>query len=158
MEQLFNFGEQNLETFLFTQINANLQVELLICSNYFSTSYQHFESLDNCIVVRRGRREVKVTNGFSRSMFLQSLTSFFIYVIIRSSRQEESRKKGVLRNFAKFIGKHLCQRSATLLKKRLWHRGFTVNFAKFLRTAFLTELLRWLLLYHVIFDLLVISY
>ena len=38
-------------------------------------------------------------------------------------------------------------RSATLLKKRLWHRGFPVNFAKFLRTPFVTEHLRWLLLY-----------
>ena len=53
-------------------------------------------------------------------------------------------KKGVLRNFAKFTGKHLCQSlflnkvagltPATLLKKRLWHRCFPVNFAKFLRT------------------------
>ena len=56
-------------------------------------------------------------------------------------------KKGVHRNFAKFTGKHLCQslffdkvailRPATLLKKRLWHRCFPVNFAKFLRTPFL---------------------
>ena len=55
--------------------------------------------------------------------------------------------KGVLRNFTKFTGKHQCQSlflnkvaglmSATLLKKRLWHRCFPVNFAKFLRTAFL---------------------
>ena len=28
-------------------------------------------------------------------------------------------------------------RPATLLKKRLWHRRFPVNFAKFLRTPFL---------------------
>ena len=35
---------------------------------------------------------------------------------------------------------------ATLLKKRLWHRCFPVNFAKFLRTPFLTEYIRWLLL------------
>ena len=34
---------------------------------------------------------------------------------------------------------------ATLLKKRLWHRCFPVNFAKVLRTIF-TEHLRWLLL------------
>ena len=27
---------------------------------------------------------------------------------------------------------------ATLLKKKLWHRCFAVNFAKFLRTSFLT--------------------
>ena len=36
---------------------------------------------------------------------------------------------------------------ATLFKKRLWHRCFPVNFAKFLRAAFLKENLRWLLLY-----------
>ena len=28
-------------------------------------------------------------------------------------------------------------RPATLLKKRLWHKSFPVNFAKFLRTPFL---------------------
>ena len=65
----------------------------------------------------------------------------------RSCRPELFCKKGVLRNFAKFTGKHLCQglffnkvaglRPATLLKKRLWHRCFSVNFAKFLRAPFL---------------------
>ena len=62
----------------------------------------------------------------------------------------------VLRNFAKFTGKHLCQtlffnkvpnlRTGTLLKKSVWHRCFPVNFAKFLRTTFFTEHLRWLFL------------
>ena len=37
-------------------------------------------------------------------------------------------------------------RPATLLKKRLWHSCFPVNFAKFLAIPFLTEHLRWLLL------------
>ena len=65
-------------------------------------------------------------------------------------------KKVVLRNFEKFTGKHLCQslffskvaglRAATLLKKKLWHRWFSVNFAKFLRKLFLTEHLQWLIL------------
>ena len=32
------------------------------------------------------------------------------------------------------------------LKKRLWPRYFPVNLRKFLRTPFLTEHLRWLLL------------
>ena len=76
-------------------------------------------------------------------------------------------KNGVLKNFAKFKGKRLCQslflnkvaglifetfetarvkrgqlykfskiRPATLLKKRLWHRCYPMNFAKFLRTPF----------------------
>ena len=56
-------------------------------------------------------------------------------------------KKGVLRNFAKFTRKRLCQsiffnkvaglRPATLLIKRLCHRRFPVSFMKFLRTPFL---------------------
>ena len=36
-------------------------------------------------------------------------------------------------------------RPATLSKKRLWQRCFPVNFAKFLRTLFVTERLWWLL-------------
>ena len=34
-------------------------------------------------------------------------------------------------------------RPATLLKKRLWHRCFLVNFVKFPRTPFLTQQLWW---------------
>ena len=74
----------------------------------------------------------------------------------RSSHQRCFLKKGVLINFAKFTGKHLCHslffnkvadlRSADLLKKKLWDRCFPVNFAKFIRTPFFTEDLRWLLL------------
>ena len=47
-------------------------------------------------------------------------------------------KKDVLRNFAKFTRKHLCQ-SLFINKvlKRDSGTGFPVNFAKFLRTTFL---------------------
>ena len=65
----------------------------------------------------------------------------------RNSLPEVFCRKGALRNFSKFTGKHLCQslyfnkvsglRAETLLKKRLWHRCFPVNFAKFLRIPFL---------------------
>ena len=70
---------------------------------------------------------------------------------VRSSRPKVFCKKGVHRNFSKFTGKHLCQslffnKVDSLLKKRLWHRCFPVNFAKFLRTPFLKEHLSWLLL------------
>ena len=41
-------------------------------------------------------------------------------------------RKDVLENFAKFTG-----RPVTLLKGRIWHRCFPVNFAKFLRIPFL---------------------
>ena len=58
---------------------------------------------------------------------------------VRSSRLEVFCKNRVLRNFVKFTEKHLCQslffnkiavlRPVTLLKKRLWHRYFPMNFA-----------------------------
>ena len=53
-------------------------------------------------------------------------------------------KKFVLEIFTKFTEKHLCQSlsPANLLKKRLWHRCFPVNFVKFLRTSLFTEHLR----------------
>ena len=58
--------------------------------------------------------------------------------------------KGVLRNFSKFTGKHLCQSlffnkgagwPATLLKKRLWHRYFPVNLKIFKSTFFIEHFL-----------------
>ena len=44
-------------------------------------------------------------------------------------------KKGVLKKFANFIGKHLF-RSLFLIKLKLQRRCFPVKFAKFLRTSF----------------------
>ena len=62
--------------------------------------------------------------------------------------QRSFAKKGVLRNFAKFTVKHLCQ--SLLFDKvaglRLWHRCFLLNFVKFQRTPFFIEHLWWLLL------------
>ena len=75
----------------------------------------------------------------------------------RSSHRRCSVRKGFLRNFAKFTGKHLCQslffnkvaclRPSTLaLWQRLWHRCFPVNFANLLRTPFLRKTSERLLL------------
>ena len=89
---------------------------------------------------------------FCSCFFRRLVSSFF-----RSSHRRCSVRKGVLRNFAKFTGKHLCQRlffnkvaglrPVTLLKKSLWHRCFPVNFAKFLRTPFLQNTSGRLLLF-----------
>ena len=86
-------------------------------------------------------------NAFIRDLRRYWFKSLNILPSARSSHQRCSIIKGVLRNFTKFTGKHLCQslffnkvaglRPATLLKKRLWHKCFPVNFAKFLRTHFL---------------------
>ena len=89
----------------------------------------------------------------SKILYCERLANLFENI---SSRPEVFCKKGVLRNFTKFTGKHLCQslflnkvatlRPSTLSRKRLWHRCFPVNFAKFLRTSFIKEHLWWLLL------------
>ena len=99
---------------------------------------------------------VKLSPKNEHSTLNQRVTSNEIY-LFRSSRPEAFCKKGVLRNFAKFTGKHLHQslffnkaahlRPATLLKKRIWQSCFPMTFAKFLRTPFITEHLRWLLLF-----------
>ena len=83
------------------------------------------------------------------------LISLFTLQQFRSSHPRCSVKKGALRNFAKFSGKHLCQslffykvagiRPSTLFIKKLWHSCFPVNFAKFLGTPFLQNTSRRLL-------------
>ena len=60
---------------------------------------------------------------------------------LRSSRLEVFCRKGVLKNVAKFRGKHLCQ---SLFFNKV--AGLRRNFAKFLRAPFFTEHRRWLLL------------
>ena len=65
-------------------------------------------------------------------------------------------KNGVLKKFVKFT-ENTCARVSflikllalpqTLLKRRLWHRFFPVDFAKFLRTPFLQNTTGRLLLY-----------
>ena len=66
-----------------------------------------------------------------------------LYEPLKLSHRRCAAKKGVLNNFTKFTGKHLCEsfffRPGTLLKKRLCHRCFPVSFEKFLRTPFFTE-------------------
>ena len=103
---------------------------------------------------------VRSMKWYSTEKFLEILREIVFpnYLTYPSEAVVQKRfcKKGVVRNFAKFAGKHLCQplffnkvaglRPATLLKKRHWHRCFPVNFVKFLRTPFFIEHLWWLLL------------
>ena len=92
------------------------------------------------------------------SNFASSLNSFFLRKELEtSSHQRCSIMKGVLRNFAKFTGKHLCQnlifnkvaglRPATLLKKETLTQALSCDFAKFLRTTFLQNTSKQLLLW-----------
>ena len=72
-----------------------------------------------------------------------SVAATFLLHSFRSSHQRCSVKKDVLRNFAKFIEKRLCQClffkkviGHQLYWKRLRHRCFPTNFEKFQRTPF----------------------
>ena len=78
------------------------------------------------------------------------------HILDRSSHRRCSVRKDVLRNFAKFTGKHLCQglfmsgpKACIFIKKRLWHRCFPANFTNFLRTPFLQNASGRLLLFGV---------
>ena len=103
----------------------------------------------------RVSREVLVSPNFNLSLFL-ILPFPQQHWSVRSSDQRCSIEKGVLKNFAKFTGKYLCQslffntvaglRPTTLLKKRLWYRCFPMNFVKFLGTPSLQNNYRRLLL------------
>ena len=66
------------------------------------------------------------------------------HVRVRSSRHELFWKKSILRHFAKFTGKRLCQ--SLFFEKETLTQVLSCEFWKFLRTSFLTEHLRWLLL------------
>ena len=71
--------------------------------------------------------------------------------MIRSSRPEVFFKKGVLRNFAKFIGKNLCQslffnkiagKTCSFIKKETLAQVFSCEFCKISEKSFFAELLR----------------
>ena len=74
--------------------------------------------------------------SLSSSDSLDSFSNFDKLKPYRSSHLEVFCKKGVLRNFTKFTGKHLCQSLIFNKVAGLRHRCFPVNFAKFLRTPF----------------------
>ena len=75
---------------------------------------------------------------------IQRTISFNGAIIISWRTGRSSHKTGVLKDFANFTGNHLCQSlfynkfsgltSATLLKRRLWHRCFPVNCKNFKNT------------------------
>ena len=83
-------------------------------------------------------REVKCLKGYCKTlwMYIQilRLSAWAVQQIsccdcgfpIKTNPDREAATRGVLSQGA----------PATLLKKRLWHRCFPVNFAKFLRTPF----------------------
>ena len=109
--------------------------------------YKYCESYKNNFFYRTAQVGVRF---FKATFFQWGLLQlvYFVFCNYRSSNRRCFVRKGVLRNFAKFTGKHLCQsffltlffffrsQACNFIKKRLWHRRFPVSFQKFLRTPF----------------------
>ena len=129
IKSLLDTRKQSFRVIYFTFGTTNFVILIFSKLLSFRGVFEHLQlfSIRNVVRVLRNHH-----HGFDKN---------------RSSHQRCPVRKGVLRNFATFTRKHLCQslyfnkvaglRPATLLKNRLWHRYFPVNFAKFLRTPFL---------------------
>ena len=111
----------------------NISKVIIIQFNIFGFPFPTFKFSDNC----------NYYDVDEEKKYLQDRNSgkfSFLHSLFRSNHQRCSIKKGVLRNFEKITGKHLCQRllfnkvaglrPTTSLKNRLWH-GY------FLKTPFL---------------------
>ena len=98
------------------------------------------DSIDNNLIVHN--LLINYLNLIKKLMQKQLLTSVLQNSCLRCSRSQMFFKIGVLKNFVIFTGKYLCW-SLFLIKltpktpKRLQHRCFFVNIAKFSRTPFL---------------------
>ena len=94
--------------------------------------------------IKQGIQYILSENDLMKPPLLTTFCPFF-----RSSRSHVFYQIGVLKNFAKFTGKHLYLSLffnnvtyldlVTLLEKRLWHRHFLLNFARFFRVPFLQK-------------------
>ena len=103
---------------------------------------KHLNLQDN---IWRSASVVVVCSEYSKNLILYSSKDLILQakcikylLIFKSGRPDVFCKKGVLRNFVKFLGKHLCQSlyfnkvaGLTLLKQKLWHKYFPVTFTKF---------------------------
>ena len=101
-----------------------LKIKLLFIHNSEKTTPIYFQIVDYEIP------EAVVRRCSVKKMFLKISQNFQENICARVS----------------FLIKLRGLRAATLLKKKLWHKCFPMNFAKYLRTPFFTEHFRWLLL------------
>ena len=134
---------------------------------HFAWKFLKFESFIIAILgwSIHNRKTFSISGSFFKKLkaFVINLRKFYWWAIAWELSLISCQKqppevfcwKGFLRIFTKFTRKHLCQSlffnkvaglsPATLLKQRLRHKCFPVNFMKFLRTPFI-EHFRWLLL------------
>ena len=106
----------------------------------FSCVRKETADIDILVTSRNGDRKIMQSTNYQSASSDEHL--------YRSSHQRCFIKKmffKILRNSQENTGARVSL-PATLLKKRLWHRCFPVNFGKFSRTPFLQKTSGWLLL------------
>ena len=83
---------------------------------------------------------VRKTASACAQQYLQHPILFIVIATYRSSHRRCSIKKGVLRNFTKFTGKHVCQ--SLFIKKETLAQVFSREFCEVSKNTFSTEHLR----------------
>ena len=109
-----------------------------------------FRSMSNTYTSRTLLHRDAELNKLLSSNFVLCYSYPFIvlypYRNFRSSHQRCSIIKGVLRNFAKFTGKHLCQsfffNKKHFIKKEILAQVFSCEFCEISKNTFFTEHLR----------------
>ena len=108
--------------------------------------------LSKCVWPFRRIMHCKINNN-SQQFIAQFLVNFFEKFKFRSSRRRYSVRKRVLKNFAKFTGKHLCQSlffnkvaglgpgACNVIKKEILAQVFSCDLCEISKNTFFTELL-----------------
>ena len=104
----------------------------LIDNNFDKSSHRQTVTLKTWICVMR--REIRTEEVVMR----YSVKKVFVK-ISQNSQENTCVKVSFLTYQSFFFNKVTSPRLATLFKKRIWHRCFPVNFAKFLRTPSFME-------------------
>ena len=116
---------------IYEMMNNNNFAWTMVAWHRFFLSWNVFRDLRG--VDSKLSQNLEITFGSSAKLFKKSWKNFILF---RSSHWRCSVKKVVLLNFAKFIGKHLCQSlffnkvagiagiAYNFIKKRLWRRCF----------------------------------
>ena len=133
----WSWTRQNIFTFGYKNLSQKIKKSQFFClfERYFPIR-RYPDFIYSCI--KRFLTNFMFTITTYEYLYLMSMSIFYILVLnmvtiscdyVLSSHQRCSMKKGVLRNFTKFTGKHLCQglfliklkrlRPATLFKKTL---------------------------------------
>ena len=131
-------------TFRISKVRISLRVKGVIMQNlrvtvFFFMKTNLLQNFHICISAPLKRRSIFLVQTSFSPMLVENdrnlivAKMFLTYTIIT----EKSLRRLTFQSV-------VLQAPATLLKKRLWHRCFPVNFAKFLKTPFFTEHLWWL--------------